>query len=176
MKILHHPFYCEENIWQLCADVAHEADAQVAVISNERQAVALWEQRAGREDDGFVVWDYHVIMLLPGESGWQVLDLDSRLGHPLAVKDYLSATWPASGQLSRNYHPQFRVIPARDYRRELRTDRSHMRRHDGGWLRQPPPWPQLADHSNLAHFVGMGSSGPGEVLNLTGFIERFDVS
>ncbi len=170
---LHWPFYCEENIWQLCAAHGKDTEALVVVISNERQAVAMWEQRAGREEDGFIVWDYHVVMLLPHVDGWQVLDLDCRQGHPMRLADYLALSWQTSPRLPGSYAPHFRVIPAKEYQRGLRSDRSHMRSRDGGWLRTPPPWPQLASHSNLGEFISMGQGGPGEVMDAAGFRERF---
>ena len=174
MTLLHCPFYCEENIWHLCAEFGHQPDAQVAVISNQRQAVAFREQRAGREGDGLVVWDYHVILLARTESGhWQVWDLDCRRGHPLQVAEYIEASWPEDARQSAATRPMFRVLPASQYQRELRSDRSHMRDHQGNWLQPPPSWPQLASHSNLGQFVGMGQGGPGEVLEMETFRARF---
>ncbi|EIN07838.1 hypothetical protein PUNSTDRAFT_69424 [Punctularia strigosozonata HHB-11173 SS5] len=62
--------YCEENAYLLCAtfsqnaDVAASWDVSVAFVSNARQTVALWSQKASRDLDGLVVWDYHVVLCL----------------------------------------------------------------------------------------------------------------
>ena len=65
------------------------------------------------------------------------------------------------------------AIQAR-YRELLRSDRSHMRRANGAWLRPPPPWPCIGSGgSNLTCFVDMLASFAGEVLDLGGLRRRF---
>lgn len=37
----------------------------------------------------------------------------------------------------------FRVIPAEQYLAEFSSDRRHMRRPDGTWIKPPPPYPPI---------------------------------
>lgn len=37
----------------------------------------------------------------------------------------------------------FRVIPAEQYLAEFSSDRRHMKRTDGTWIKQPPPYPPI---------------------------------
>jgi hypothetical protein len=32
-------------------------------VSNKKRAVPLWRQKAGRDEEKLVLWDYHVIFL-----------------------------------------------------------------------------------------------------------------
>lgn len=61
--------YCEENVYKLCEYVKnHEPELLdscfVTFISNKYQSIPLWKQIAGNPaNDGFVLWDYHVILV-----------------------------------------------------------------------------------------------------------------
>ena len=64
--------YCEENVYKICeAMVAHhsgggEAElgkASVVFVSNKKRVVPLWRQKAGRDEEKLVIWDYHVILI-----------------------------------------------------------------------------------------------------------------
>ena len=35
----------------------------VVFVSNKKRVVPLWRQKAGREEEKLVIWDYHVILL-----------------------------------------------------------------------------------------------------------------
>ena len=64
--------YCEENVYKICeAMLAHhsgggEAElgkASVVFVSNKKRVVPLWRQKAGRDEEKLVIWDYHVILI-----------------------------------------------------------------------------------------------------------------
>uniref|UniRef100_A0AAR5PV01 Protein N-terminal glutamine amidohydrolase n=1 Tax=Dendroctonus ponderosae TaxID=77166 RepID=A0AAR5PV01_DENPD len=157
--------YCEENVYKLGEEVtkAHpnELNKCYAVfISNQSRTVPLWRQRAGKNEDRLIIWDYHVIFLYhPEPDKCLVYDLDSELPFPTYV------------------HKYFRVIPAGEFVNDFSSDRRHMKRPDGTWIKPPPNYPAItnssADH-NLEDYIQMDhNKGPGEVLNLTQFVQRF---
>ena len=64
------PYWCEENVWHLCADARVSAGrAEVAIVTNRDRSVALFHQRASPMPDGFVVWDYHVLLFATDAHG-----------------------------------------------------------------------------------------------------------
>ncbi|KAF9009409.1 N-terminal glutamine amidase-domain-containing protein [Cyathus striatus] len=144
--------WCEENVYLLCqkflADdgIVKSWEPFVLVISNHSKTVALWSQKAAREEDLPVVWDYHVLLVLrarkpsdyssksvhvtsitiPDKTGgdcW-VYDFDSRLSMPCPWEDYLSATFPMT--LMPQYQSLFRVISGSTFLDHFASDRSHM--------------------------------------------------
>lgn len=188
-------YWCEENIWHLCRERLDEPEAtrptaiRVLVVSNLEHACALWQQRAAPAPSLPVLWDYHVLMLCRepsiqggqggpegqgsrgGQGGWSVWDLDTTIGLPVAIDDYLRGTF-----LRRHgaHAPLFRVFDGADYVRVLSSDRSHMRRPDGSWTEPPPPWPPiLAGESNLMRLIDMREKTPGEVMTLGELERRF---
>lgn len=167
------PCYCEENIWHLCARPEISGrQAHVAIISNPERSVALWAQRASEAANSPVLWDYHVILLVAADPLWEAWDLDSILGCPLPAHTYLDMTFAGTPYLPSRLAPRFRLVPAAVYRRELRTDRSHMRLENGELRSPEPPWPTIGDGSNLDAFVDMESAFLGEVYDLEGLSRR----
>lgn len=169
------PCYCEENVWHLAADpdLAGRDDVHVAFISNRERQVTLWGHREALWPRGPIVWDYHVILLARDHGAqWEVWDLDTSLGCPVPSAVYLDVTFPSPAVLDPALAPRFRLLPAAEYRRELRTDRRHMRRADGTYSSPPPPWPPIGEGSNLMQFIDMVDDMEdgflGEVLDLTG--------
>ena len=158
------------KVWHRCR---HPAVAgvprRVVFVSNAARACPLWAQRAAPAPGEPVVWDYHVFLVEAGAGG-RVWDLDSVLGMPVPLADYLAATFravPAEGA------PRFRVVPAGEYVRRFSSDRSHMRTPDGGWLVPPPAWPAIGaagETSNLMRFVDVEGEGEfvGRVVGLEG--------
>ncbi|KAJ8938271.1 hypothetical protein NQ314_011551 [Rhamnusium bicolor] len=156
-----HICFSEENVYKLAQDVTgrHPNEINkcyVVFISNSSRTVPLWKQRAGKDEDRLVIWDYHVIFLYhPEPEKCLVYDLDSELPFPT----------------------YFRVIPANEFLKEFSSDRRHMKRSDGTWIKPPPNYPAIQtatnDH-NLEDYIQMDTSkGPGQVLNLTQFVQRF---
>lgn len=155
----HQPFWCEENIWHLAQHAAVQAyERVVVVLTGAAAGVACWKQRAGA-DDGCILWDYHVVLAIQA-PGWQILDLDTRLGHPMPAREWLMATFPYQEQVPPAHQPRFALIPASTYVRDFGSDRSHMRTADGGWLQPPPPWPPPAGRGlTLARLLDQARQG-----------------
>lgn len=140
----HQPFWCEENVWHLAQHAATQAaERLVLVLTGASAQVACWHQKAG--DAGRpILWDYHVVLATRTDAhGWQVWDLDSRVGVPAAARAWLQATFPAADRVPHAYRPRFAAIPADHYVRHFGSNRGHMREADGGWLQPPPPWPAI---------------------------------
>jgi protein N-terminal glutamine amidohydrolase len=158
------PYWCEENAWHLCASPQLGIGAiEVAIITNALRTVGLWHQRAAARADAAVVWDYHVIVLADAPGGMMVWDLDTTLGFPEPASRYLAQTFrSASDRLA----PSFRVLSAAEYRRQLASDRRHMRDETGGWLQPPPPWPPIGSGHNLPELLDLERATPGAWLSL----------
>jgi hypothetical protein len=172
------PFYCEENVWRLCADPrVGDGERLVAWITGPAGPdgragnCALWHQRAAAPGEP-ILWDYHTILLVR-DAAWRVWDLDTDLGLPLAAEDYLAATFADQRLVPPRWRARFRVMYAGDYARTLASDRSHMRRPDGSWLRPPPEWAPPGDGgSNVARFLDLTTPFIGEVVDLAGLRAR----
>lgn len=73
--------YCEENVWWLVKSLLHGGACEqvwAVLVSNESQTVPLWAQRASAEEDGVVVWDYHVFAVAQSGDALWVYDLVRR--------------------------------------------------------------------------------------------------
>ncbi|HLT38312.1 MAG TPA: hypothetical protein VK034_18630 [Enhygromyxa sp.] len=176
---LYCPFFCEENVWHLCAHPrVAAAERRVVFISNPDRRVAMWGQKASREPRAAIAWDYHVVLLLR-ELGraWQVWDLDARDPGPRSAAGWLRDSFDHAGLLPPSYAPRFRMIDGPEYRRHLRSDRRHMLRPDGTPMQPPPPWPEILgeppacapvdDGSNLSRFIDTVDPGfLGRVFDL----------
>jgi len=167
-------FYCEENVWWLLQHPEVAAQERYALfITNALRQCPLWAQRAG-DEDGFVVWDYHVVAVVVREAP-EIWDLDSRLDMPLPLGDYLAATFPPEAPKAPPFAPRFRLVPGAEMVTTFRTDRSHMRGPDG-WLHPPPPWPppnEIDGPSNLMRFLDLNDPMAGTVLDLPALRRRF---
>ncbi len=170
------PRWCEENVWQLCQQPAPLGqDLYVLFVSNARRACAIWQQRAAKDPQLPVIWDYHVLAVASGDPP-QAWDPDCRLGLPLPLEIYLRESFLPLRAAYAHLAPHFRLLPSRTYLREFSSDRSHMRAADGGWLAPPPPWPLIgapAVPSNLLRFIDMDDPFMGQRLDLDGLRARF---
>jgi len=169
------PFYCEENVWQLCQHEAlKDRERQVVFISNRVKACPHWSQRASSNAATPVFWDYHSVLLVSAESGWEVWDLDCVAGMPLALPEYLARTFPGAKELRPAYLPSFRVFEAEEYLAGFSSDRSHMLNEEGKYSAQPPDWPPIGEgESNLSRHYDMAAKDGPQPLSLAAFIERF---
>lgn len=161
------PFYCEENLWHLAADPeVGEGTRHVLLISNAEHKVALWQQRAGAEDQGgLVVWDYHVVLV----CGGSVWDLDTTLGAPVPMATYFPETFRGAPP---RFAPMFRVMEADVYRQAFASDRRHMRTEDGTLHKPPPPWPPIGEGHTLEALLDLERTEPGVVVDLPGLVTR----
>lgn len=143
------PLFCEENIWHLARallDDGHPADRLwVLILSNPARQVALFRQRAD-DGDGFVVWDYHVVLLARDAEGERIYDFDTTLPFPVERRRYFAETFPATEEIPPPLRARVRRIPAAAYLHRLHSDRSHM----VGAIPEEafPPWPAITpDHA-----------------------------
>jgi hypothetical protein len=170
--VLYQPFYCEENVWQLCREPLLAARRRAAVfISNRDRTCAMWHQRAARDRTAPMLWDYHVVLL--AEGPWEVWDLDTTLGLPVPAEEYLLRCF--NPHIPRQFRARFRVVEAGVFGEVFASDRSHMRRADGRFRKPPPPWPAIGAAgaaSNLMRFVDLEDPIAGEVLDLDELLAR----
>lgn len=167
------PYWCEENVWHLCADPCVQGGtAEVAVITSAARRVALFHQRASPRPDGLVVWDYHVVLFSRlDDGGWLAWDLDTTLGWPVPAHDYLDRTFPPA--LDPTWQPRFRIVGRDAYIREFGSDRSHMRGSDGAWLQPPPPWPAIGRGQSLPHLLDLADASAGPWLDADALQRRY---
>ncbi|MFP4076375.1 MAG: hypothetical protein ACLFTD_07805 [Halochromatium sp.] len=167
LRLRYQPFYCEENIWWLCAEPPTDVRmAQVIFVASQGGACPIAEQRAGGAA-GLVWWDYHCIALDEQRRIW---DLDSRLPLPVAAGTWLERSFPHAARLPAWLQPCFRVVAAAHYLADFASDRRHMRSADGGWLQAPPPWPCIGAGNTLSGYRQPGDpAGPGQRLDLDAF-------
>ncbi len=169
-KCLYQPFYCEENVWRLLQDLDYGARSAWAVfVAGPIGQVWMTGQRAS-EPGTVISWDYHVVAMVraANEEAW-VLDLDSRLPFPTPLFDYVRGSFPDAAPLGAR--PRFRPVSAPRYVRDFKSDRRHMRRDDGSFVRPPPPWdPPSASQSNLAGWLSPVGDGLGPWVDASGLV------
>jgi len=161
------PYFCEENVWHLCADdgvteggaAIPVEERRVVFISNARRRVAMRKQRAG-----VVAWDYHVVLLARG----RVWDLDSTLGLPAPLDRWVEGSFYP---LVAGLEPRFRVVDAPTYLARFASDRSHMLGPDGAPLRPLPPWPPIGAGMTLPRFIDLETPFVGQVLDLPALLQ-----
>jgi len=150
---LHHPFYCEENVWHLLRSLDVER-AQAVFITARPGPVWMQAQRAA-PSGSTIGWDYHVVALIADPSP-RIFDLDSRLAFPCSLRAYLAASFPPRAPDSGC--PWFRTVEASAFLAAFRSDRRHMKRPDGSWIHAPPPWAPISrtgsDLSAILDFEG----------------------
>ncbi|KAH8401761.1 hypothetical protein KR009_007760, partial [Drosophila setifemur] len=173
----------EENVWKLCEQVKRTRPEELSkcyavFVSNEGRTVPLWRQKAGRGDDQVVIWDYHVFFMHnPSPNRCLVFDLDTTLPFPTYFHKYVTETFRSDLALRPEHHRFFRVIPSDTYLIEFSSDRRHMRRPDGSWIKPPPSYPPILSNTNmhcLGDFICMSAGkGPGAVYSLSEFVQNF---
>jgi len=168
--LAYQPFYCEENVWHLLQHARLARCERWAVwVMAKAGHCPVWRQRAADSDQEPIFWDYHVWALAreTASAAWQVWDLDTTLGCPVPLADYLRLAFPYAGRLPRGFEPWFRVVPAEDYVRLFASDRAHMKDRRGHWRHPPPPWPAIRPDqpSTLARFRDLADPIAGRVLS-----------
>ncbi|HEY4220068.1 MAG TPA: hypothetical protein VGO62_01970 [Myxococcota bacterium] len=152
------PYFCEENVWHLCADDAVSAplgQRHALLISNAARAVKMRHQRAA--GGGVVVWDYHVVLAAPGA----VHDLDCTLGIPIAAARYVADCFVDDDV-------QFRMVPAATYRALFASDRSHMDASQHPF----PPWPPIGAGMTLPRLLDFTDAFGGDVVDKRELLRR----
>uniref|UniRef100_A0A336MTL6 Protein N-terminal glutamine amidohydrolase n=1 Tax=Culicoides sonorensis TaxID=179676 RepID=A0A336MTL6_CULSO len=173
----------EENVWKLCELVKKTHPRELSkcyavFVSNDRRTVPLWRQKAGRDEDKLVIWDYHVFFMHnPSPHRCLVFDLDTTLPFPTYFHKYVTETFRSDHAVPPEHRRFFRVIPAETYLEEFSSDRRHMRRPDGSWIKPPPSYPPIqtaASSHSLDDFICMKpGKGPGVVYDLLKFVQTF---
>ncbi|CAH4031265.1 unnamed protein product [Pieris brassicae] len=125
-----------------------------------------------------VLLDYHVIFLYSIDlKSCLVYDLDSELPFPTFFHKYVTETFRTDQVLKSDFHRFFRVVPGKYFLQHFSSDRRHMKRPDGSWIKPPPPYSAIsasASSHNLDEYINMDADiGPGQVFNLTEFVQRF---
>ncbi|MEN8171007.1 MAG: hypothetical protein ABFS08_12365 [Pseudomonadota bacterium] len=179
MKSEHYtPLFCEENIWllarELIADGVNPEALQVIFISNLQRQVMLFKQRRAGEQ-GYVVWDYHVVLRRHDEDGDYIYDFDTQLPFPCSSREYISASFSAQSELPEAEQASVRLIPAQEYLHRFSSDRAHMR----GVIAEDefPSWPaitpnhaqviRLDEYRDMEKRLGDGS----RVLSVNAYLE-----
>nr|CAG4647345.1 EOG090X0C0Q [Megafenestra aurita] len=172
----------EENVWHICKYFKEKeptllSECYAVFISNEKQSIPLWNQRASTdEQDGLVIWDYHVIFIHKAKDGPLVYDLDSKTVFPCNFEDYQNKVLHSEDKILSQFHRLFRVIEAENFLDSFASDRTHMIK-DGKWIKPPPiyqPICTLTSTNNLHYFIDMKSKDvPGQVLNYNDFVSQF---
>ena len=138
-----------------------------------------WSQAAGREEDGLVLWDYHVILLVKDGHKSLVYDLDTKLPFPASFEKYCEATFGEESAITEKFRRKFRVIPGGEFLAGLSSDRRHMRRQESQeWTQPPPSWPCIRGSEETEHnldtLISMGEGdGLGTVCDLEQFVRMF---
>tara|TARA_A100001015_G_C14988245_1_gene712565 strand:+ start:864 stop:1634 length:771 start_codon:yes stop_codon:yes gene_type:complete len=141
--------YCEENCYKLIerllsAPLSIDYEIYCIFISTDSSKTPLFCQQAAQTEEGFVMWDYHVIVFLSKKDrnddddvGF-VLDLDTTIQpFPCPISLYCNRTLRPELPLKAEYQRLYRVVPGRTYLNSFSSDRSHMKESNT----LAPPWP-----------------------------------
>lgn len=159
----HQPFFCEENVRWLLQDRELPEPGAALFVTNDHHSVAMWGQRAAKADP--IVWDYHVVALLPRAG--LVLDLDDRARFAWPLAEWLPHAF--RGGVEPQFRPRFRLVLAEEFRRTFSSDRSHMRDAHGVPLQWFPPWPAPFDPQlghTLPRFLDLADPIAGVVMGM----------
>lgn len=167
------PYYCEENVWQLCANARVVGTRFAVFIASPSRVCPLWNQRGSTGPSNPVLWDYHVVLVARSGGRSVVYDLDSTLDFPCPLATYLRRTFAPVGALPKENEPLFRVFDGDVFRRHFASDRSHMLGPQGQYLQPPPPWPAIvgmqptiALHRDALSLEALDLSGRSQLLTL----------
>ncbi|MBM4062732.1 MAG: hypothetical protein FJ265_16790 [Planctomycetes bacterium] len=160
--------FCEENVWWLLQSPELPEPRAAVFVSNRARTVATWGQRAAAGNDP-IVWDYHVVVLLPGLG--VVVDLDDRerVGWPL--REWLAHAFRRG--VEPEFRPRFRVVDGEEFLASFSSDRSHMLDARGRPRAPFPPWPAPFDPErgmNLLRFVDLDDPIAGVVVDAAGLL------
>jgi len=143
--------YCEENCYKLIERLLPATSLSnhriyCVFISSASSQTPLFCQRAAQTEEGFVCWDYHVIVLALGADSKKdsnddvsfVLDLDTTIQpFPCPASLYFNQTLRPELHLKSEYQRLFRVVSGKAYLDSFSSDRSHMKESNTS----APLWP-----------------------------------
>ncbi len=152
----HYDFFCEENIWQLAANLPPDkntAACWVLLFFNQYNTIAVKNQRAF-QGEAIGCWDYHVVFM---DQRQQIHDFDTLLENPLPAVDYLRQTFPDQSSLPHDFRTTIRMVPANEYVQRFSSDRAHMIEVLGDTCPQLPHWPAIisSDPIHLHEYVNV---------------------
>ena len=162
------PFYCEENIWQLCHHMEFAGKpGWVVFISNPARKCAIWHAKLAGDSHQPVIWDYHVILMTKSPH-LRVWDFDTRLGFPISAPCYFNYSFRENAP--KQLQPRFKLVQVSRFIEEFSSDRGHMRGLRGEWLASPPDWPFIGQGrpSNLLEYADMSQDFGGRRFTLPG--------
>ncbi len=167
-------FYCEENAFHL-SQHPHFAGrhASALFVTGGAGECVMWHQKAARRPGAPLSWDYHVFVL--ARDPWEIWDFDTVLGCPVPAEGYLRRSFRPEVDLPPELTPVFRLVGAAELQATFASDRSHMRRLDGRYVKPPPPWEPIAGlgaTSTLRRFLDMSDPIAGEVLDLAALLAK----
>lgn len=201
---LHCSHYCEENVWRLANYYLSQQEPtstgskhktgvsyHVIFVSNKKRCCPFMFQKAAKEKEKPVFWDYHVILLSVSSTttttigpdnnhGTQkknichIHDLDTLLHpFPCPLDFYLESTFQCvlecfeDPNVRKEYSPLFRVVEAKAYLQHFYSDRMHMfDKVTNTWIKPPPPYKCICD--------GWSGNECDDKSNLEKYIEIFD--
>ena len=156
------PYFCEENIWQLCQHPQY-LGGEVIFISSFGEHFPMLCQAGSDHPSYPIFWDYHVVLLKDG----YIHDFNSTLPFTTSVAEYFERSFIDESLLTPLQRPMFRVLSAEDYVTFFQSDRRHMKTADN-WDAPPPDWPMISEtSSNLHRFIDMRDLEFGRVLCAT---------
>lgn len=138
----------------------------------------MWKQRAGDPNqDGLVVWDYHVILVYCHEENCLIYDFDTVLEFPCIFDEYTAMAIKSDDNLNPQYYRKFRVINAKSFLLNFSSDRSHMMKENGSWMMPPPLYPCIQSPNtanNLELYISMNDDSDlyGRVINVSDFSNK----
>jgi len=169
----YHSRYCEENIWLLCQQPEFAASDVIVIAATQAECFPILCQRAADAPDQPLLWYYHVVLLWSNSEQTYLIDFDTTLPFCTPVTDYFQSSFLDEETLYPEFIPLFRVMPAQDYVRILRSDRSHMRTKNG-WQAPPPHWPVIsANESNLHQFTDMNDREYGQIFTAAELLKTY---
>ena len=104
-----------------------------------------------------------MILIYKPDERCLVFDLDSDLPFPTYFHKYVTETFRTDAILNPEYHRFFRVIPASLFLQTFASDRRHMKKPDGSWMKPPPPYPCIMPPRNILNFPAMIFANRGSI-------------
>uniref|UniRef100_A0A183EM58 Protein N-terminal glutamine amidohydrolase n=1 Tax=Gongylonema pulchrum TaxID=637853 RepID=A0A183EM58_9BILA len=141
----------------LCKEISETNEDELircyaVFIYNDDHGVMLWEQRGHAENQHFVIWDYHVVLLYAGVKKTLICDFDTLLNFPCDASLYIERTLRPYLHVDTPYRRFFRVVNAAGYLQQFSSDRRHMLDFDGNPKEQAPSWP-IIYNPGMRNFV-----------------------